>query len=268
MSRGRRLGWVAACGALVSGCTELAAGSDTLSAGVGSNRRDAGPVEDARWACLDETPAGGADRLLPSVELTLPVANIVSGRPPEGLSARACAKIDVNCTMPLAGPATVEVDGAVHLAVPYGFDGYVELTSATTVSTMFFLNRELRRDASEALNIIGLDAFGALAAQANVMLDPALGHLLIRAFDCAGAPADGVQVSNNGGGLAFAFIDGLPVAGVDVTSAQGLGGFVNVPLGFAVLQGVLVDGNRLLGTSNVLVREGWLSYGDVEPRPQ
>jgi hypothetical protein len=253
---------------LAGACTELAPGSDTLTIGVGSSRSDAGPVGDVRWACLDETLPGGADRLVPSVELTLPVTNIVSGRAPEGLSARACAKIDVGCAMPAAGPAAVEVDGAVHLDVPQGFDGYVELTSATTVPTMYFLNRQLMSDSVEPLNIIGQDAFAALAGQANVMLEAELGHLLVRAFDCAGAPADGVQVSNNVGGLAFAFIDGLPIAGIDTTSAQGLGGFVNVPVGFAVLQGVLVDGRRLLGTSNVVVRQGWLSYGDVEPRPQ
>jgi hypothetical protein len=252
----------------VGACTELAPGSDTLSTVIRMNLGDAGPVGDARWACLDEAPAGGADRLVPSVELELPIRDIVSGRAPDGLSARACAKIDVNCGAPLAAPTGVEVDGAVHLQVPQGFDGYVELTSPTTVPTMFFLNRELMRDASEALNIIGRDTLAALAARGNVTLDPLLGHLLIRTFDCAGAPASGVQVSNSVGGLPFAFIDGLPVAGSDTTSAQGLGGFVNVPLGYAVLQGVLVEGSRLLATSNVVVREGWLSYGDVEPLPQ
>jgi hypothetical protein len=253
---------------LANACTELAAGTDTLAVGVGSSRSDAGLAQDSRWACLDELAPGGADRLVPSVELTLPVTNIVSGRAPEGLSARACAKIDVDCGMPVASPAAVEVDGAVHLAVPQGFDGYVELTSPTTVPTMYFLNRELMSDATEAINIIGQDAFAALAVQASVPIERELGHLLLRTFDCTGAPASGVQVSNTVGGLAFAFIDGLPVAGIDTTSAQGLGGFVNVPTGFAVLQGVLADGNRLLGTSNVLVRQGWFSYGDVEPRPQ
>jgi hypothetical protein len=250
-------------------CTELAPGSDTLLVATGSlGVDDAGAPGDPRWACLDEAPVGGADRLVPSVELELPVRDIVSGQAPEGLSARACAKIDVNCMEPLAAPTGVEVDGAVHLQVPQGFDGYVELTSPLTVPTMYFLNRELRRDASEALNIIGRDTLAALAERGNVALEPALGHLLIRTFDCTGAPASGVQVSNTVGGIPFAFIDGLPIAGADTTSAQGLGGFVNVPLGYAVLQGVLVEGSRLLGTSNVLVREGWLSYGDVEPLPQ
>lgn len=255
-------------GLSLGACTELAPGSDTLVVGVASSRVDAGAVSDARWACLDEAPPGGAAPLAKNVELTLPVADIVSGRAPADLTARACAKIDVECAMPLSPPTGVEVDGAVHLEVPQSFDGYVELTSPTTVPTMYFLNRELLRDASEVLNIIGLDAFRSLALQSSVMVDPQLGHLLVRAFDCNGEPAEGVQVSNNAGGLVFAFIDGLPIAGIDTTSAQGINGFVNVPLGFAVLQGALGDGGRLLGTSNVLVRAGWLSYGDVEPFPQ
>lgn len=260
--------WLVGCCIASSACTELASGSDTLEQGIGASQPDAGALVDSRWACLEVAPPGTADRLVPSVELVLPVTDIASGMAPPGLSARACRKIDVNCATPEAPPTGIEVDNAVHLSVPQGFDGYVEITSPTTVPTMFFLNRALTRNATEALNIIGETALGALAAQGNVVLDPGLGHLLIRTFDCLGAPASGVQVSNDVGGTPFAFIDGLPAVGRDTTSLEGLGGFVNVPVGYAVLQGELVESERLLGTANVVVRQGWFTYGDVEPLPQ
>lgn len=250
-----------------SACTELAPGTDRLGAVVAGNLPEAGAA-DPRWACLDEPPPGAADRVVPEVELTLNVIDTISGAAPEGLTARACEKLDVTCATPLAEPVGVGDDGLLHLPVHRLFDGFVEITSPSSVPTMYFLNRELTRDSTEALTIIGVAALSALAGQGGVELDPMLGHLLIRAFDCLGAPASGVELFSSVGGLAFAFVDGLPSVGQVVTSAQGLGGFVNVPVGLAVLEGRRVEGARTLGQANVVVRSGWFTYGDVEPLPQ
>jgi hypothetical protein len=64
------------------------------------------------------------------------------------------------------------------------------------------------------------------------------------------------------------FVDGLPNVGVDVTADSGLGGFVNVPMGYAVLQGRLVPRDVVIGTASVVVRPDWFTYGDVERLPQ
>jgi hypothetical protein len=251
------------------GCTELAPGTDTLAIeGLGPNQPDAAPTVDPGWSCLDVPTQSVGNGVVPNVELTLALIDTISGTPPEGLSARACAKRDVDCATPLSPPTSVAVDGAVHLTVPQTFDGFVEITSPSTVSTMYFLNRELMRDGIESFGLVTQTALGALAMGGNVTLDPALGHMLIRAFDCEGEPAGGVQISNDKGGLPFTFINGLPVPGRDVTVADGLGGYVNVPVGFAVVQGIRVEGSRLLGTANVVVRRGWFTYGDVEPLPE
>jgi hypothetical protein len=263
----RRAGFWLAAALAASACTELAPGSDRLGSVVAGNLPEAG-APDPSWACLDAPPPGAADRVVPSVELALNVVDTVSGVAPEGLTARACAKIDVTCATPLAGPVTVADDGVLHLPVQRLFDGFVELTSPTSVPTMYFLNRELTRDSTETLTIISAAALGALAGQGGVALEPTLGHLLIRAFDCLGAPASGVQLFSSVGGLPFAFVDGLPSVGQDVTTASGLGGFVNVPVGLAVLEGRRVEGARNLGQANVVVRSGWFTYGDVEPLPQ
>jgi hypothetical protein len=118
------------------------------------------------------------------------------------------------------------------------------------------------------LPLVSRLALGGLAQQAGIVLDPLLGHLLIRVFDCVGAPASDIELSTNVGGTAFVFVDGLPNVGVDVTSEAGLGGFVNVPMGYAVLQGRLLPLDSVIGTANVVVRPDWFTYGDVEPLPQ
>jgi len=255
--------------AALSGCTELASGNDLLPQTFQPNQPDAGPAPDTRWGCLDAPEPSMASPLVSRVDLALAVIDTVTDAPPAGLSARACSRLDVDCDNPLTPDvsATIE-DGAVHLSVPQRFNGFVEIRSPTTVPTMYFINQDLMRDTAESFAIISTLALAGLAAQDNVTLDPTLGFVLIRTFDCQGAPASGVQLSNDKGGQPFAFVDGFPDVGRDETSGDGIGGFVNIPIGIVVLQGIVREHGTALSNASVIVRPGWFSYGDVEPIPE
>ena len=248
----------------LSACTELAPGSDTLDL-TRANLMEAGSPLDPRWACLDEPPEASAVALGAQPTLTLVPVDIASGAPPEGLTARACQRLDVDCLTPVTSGVTLADDNALHLQVPRGFDGFVELTSPASVSTMYFVNQPMLADRVESFRLLNRPGLQALATQGGVTLEPELGHLLIRVFDCEGAAASGVQLSNDRGGEPFSFVNGLPSTGADVTTADGLGGFVNVPPVLVVLQGLKVDDGRVISTPSVSVRSGWFTYGDVEP---
>ncbi len=255
-------------------CTELAAGSDTLTDSRADLRVDAESdasvptALDPRWACLDGPSTAGAVALRPEVELILTITDAGTNGPPAGLRGRACQRLDIGCITPLVEGVSVSIDGALHLPLSQGFDGFIELTSPSSVSTMFFVNQPLMADTREAFRIINEMGLQALAASSGVTIDPGLGHLVVRAFDCEGAPASNVQLSTNrAGGAVFSFANGLPNAGADVTTSDGLGGFVNVPPGLVVVQGIELDGERISGTMSVLVREGWFTYGNLEPLP-
>lgn len=266
--RARPLASVAALAALCA-CTELAPGGDRLPQASQSVQPDSGPsLSNTRWACLDAPAPATASPLVPSVDLALTVIDTVTNAPPAGLAARACSRLDVMCENPLTPDASPASDGAMHLSVPQQFNGFVEIRSPATVPTMYFLNRDLMRDTVESFAIIGTAALAGLAAQGNVTLEPGLGHVLIRTFDCDRAPAGGVQLSNDKGGRPFAFVDGFPVVGRDETTEDGVGGFINVPLDYVVLQGIVREHGTALRTASVIVRPGWFSYGDVEPLPE
>lgn len=250
--------------ALSAACTELAPGSDTLSS-TRANLMEAGSRVDPRWACLDEPPGASAVALVAQPVLTLAPVDIASGAPPEGLTARACQRLDVDCLSPVVNGVTLSEDNALHLRVPRGFDGFVELTSPASVPTMYFVNRPMLVDRVESFRLLNPRGLQALAMQGGVTLEPELGHLLIRVFDCEGAPASGIQLSNDRGGEPFSFVNGLPSTGADVTTADGLGGFVNVPPVLVVLQGLKVDDERVISTPSVSVRQRWFTYGDIEP---
>lgn len=258
------VGFVAVLGA----CTELAPGGDRLPQSFQPVQPDAGPPVDTRWGCLDAPFSPTATPLVASVDLALTVIDTVSQAPPPGLTARACSRLDAMCTTPLTPDVSPAVDGAIHLAVQQQFNGFVEIRSPTTVPTMYFINRDLMRDTAESFGIIGVAALSRLAMGGNVVLDPALGNVLIRTFDCGRQPASGVQLSNDKGGQPFAFVGGLPVVGRDETTGDGVGGFINVPVDYVVLQGIVSSHDTPLSTASVITRPGWFSYGDVEPLPE
>lgn len=263
---------VANVGAL--GCTELAAGDDTLepppmlpsqggTTGMGTNPLE--PAPDPVWGCLEEAPSGTAQPLRPNVALSLQIADPNTGMTPQGLTARACRRFDVNCLSPITPATSASEDGLFHLVVDYEFDGFVEITSSVTVPTLFFVNEPLRTDTSDSIAIVTPPGLQALALQGGVTLDGMRGHLFIRAFDCQGMAASNVELSINKDGIPFVFSSGLPTVGSRVTTDGGSGGFVNVPPGLTALQGLL-EGGRVSGSENVVVRAGWFTYGDLEPQ--
>lgn len=253
-------------------CIELAAGSDRLeSAGFdGDEGADAGalPVAAIGRDCLGQPSRAVAVPRRARVILTLAIHDVATGMPPAAVSARACRLLDVQCESPVAAGTASASEVALHLSLAQDFRGFVEITSTGSVPTLFFLNRPLQRDRFEALSTITITSLQALAASAGVALREDRGHLLLRVFDCDGAAASGVAVSSGARGEPFTFRHGFPATGSSVTTAEGLAGFVNVPPGLTVARGRELETGRSMGEASVVVRPGWLTYGDIAPEAQ
>jgi hypothetical protein len=254
-----------ACG--VAGCTELAPGSDTLPQEAAAlEMAGSAPVApDPKWGCLGHTAPPSAVALRPSIAINLNITETASQRVPAELSVRACNRVDLGCATPAQAPVSVAGDGQIHLSLEQGFNGFLEIESPSIVPTLFFVSPPLQTERQETFNVVSSAGLMALASAGGLSIDPELGHLLVRTFDCQGEPTGGVEFSNDSGGEAFAFVDGLPNKGYDVTTPDGRGGFLNVPPGVVVLLGNEVASGQRLGTASVSVRKGWFTYGDLKP---
>jgi hypothetical protein len=261
--------WASIGFACAAGCTELASGSDTLpqepAALEAASALPAAP--DPKWGCLGKTTPARAVALRPSIPLSLNITDTTSQKVPAELSVRACNRVDVGCATPAQAPVGVAEDGQIHLSLDQGFNGFLEVTGSGTVPTLFFVSPPLETERQEAFVVVSSAGLLALASAAGLSIDPERGHLLVRAFDCQGEPSGDVEFSNDLGGEAFAFIDGLPHKGYDVTTPDGRGGFLNVPTGVVALQGREVLSGRVSGFTSVSVRKGWFTYGDLAPAP-
>ncbi len=252
-----------------AGClTEFEPGSDTPSEGVESN---GAPLEPggADWSCI----AGGATVPRPpptnseqaaAATYSVTITDFVTGRPVSGVQARACARVDIDCAMPLLANLTTSADGALRVRLFEGFDGFLEVVAEGMVPALLFLGGPLQGDTQGfPAYLVPLSAAGALADAIGFPIDVQFGLIGFWTLDCVGLPAGGVLVSNDAGGQIYNFVAGLPA--FQTSTADGIGGFINVPPGRVLIRGVLANGGQTMGVQSLLVRPGWISVSNLQP---
>ncbi|HWO12641.1 MAG TPA: hypothetical protein VNN80_24255 [Polyangiaceae bacterium] len=246
-------------------CTEFADGDDLApqNAELSSSPSFGGQATQApEWACLNDPPAPPPAALgTTTVTFTMFVADTVTREPPPGLVVSACSPLDIECASPMVDDIRPEADGFIRAQVPRNFAGFFLVTSDQTVPAVLYVDGAVEEDITAApMLLIGQAPFQALTQSQGVSIDPQMGHLHLRAFDCSSTLAAGIRFTNDRGGQPFAFVDALPVVGQTVTDAQGTAGFINVLPGLAVVTSVRANDGVVTKTASGQVRSGWFTY--------
>jgi hypothetical protein len=174
----------------------------------------------------------------------------------------------VTCATPVAGPLAVDDQGWVDIPLFENFTGYLEIQSPDTVPYVFFLTEPLGPQVPPEypLGLVSLQAIQPLVQLIGVAPQPNTGLLAFRVFDCKGDTASGVTLSPIEGGVPWYFVDGLPSGTQEQTGVDGLGGFVNIPPGLAVIDALAPNGTSIAGPHSLVVRPNWLSATHLRPR--
>lgn len=251
--------------ALALACTEFESGSDSVDVsplGAGAQ----GGV----WSCLtpNQEPAappvfsGTANRVIYSVQ----VIDLSTGQTYPDAVVRACGIADINCENPVTDRLTVDAEGWVDLPLFQNFIGFLEVESSSAVPYLFYLTDPLSGSLTEyPLAIISRASLAPLVELLGVSLQAGTGVFAARVFDCEGNTASGVALSSDSEGTPWYFADGLPTASTGVTSSDGLGGFVNMQPGLAMVDMTAPGGISIAGPQSVVIRPGWLSAVFVRP---
>jgi hypothetical protein len=249
-----------------TGCVELKPGSDESASPNTTGELAALPLDPA-WSCLEVPPELPAESQGPRVIFSMPIVESISQMPPPTLQVRGCSLLDSDCKNPVTDSVGPTEDGIVHVSLPLEFQGFLEIRSDDTAPALFFLHETLRRDTVSApLPLISATGLEVLAANNDAVLDfEHDGLVVIRTYDCLGQPAAGIELSSDGDGQGFMFVEGLPRVGAEVTDMSGLGGFMNVPPGFVHVTGTHSANGRTTGAESLAVRPQWLTFGDVQP---
>lgn len=218
------------------------------------------------WSCIGPLstdqpvirPSTNAARLVQSLQLL----SLAAGTPAIG-NVRACAQRDVNCTNPITPSVPIDAQGWVDLPLYEGFDGYMEITGPDLVSTILFYQDPLspasRRDFTP-VGMVEKQLLPMLTSALGTQQDPQLGLVYLRAFDCKSDPALGVRYSIDKSSVPFYFVSGLPSSAVTETEGSGLGGFINVASGIAVVNATLSSGAKPIALpKTLLVRPNWMT---------
>ena len=260
-------------------CIRFASELDTLD----SERNGLDPASGQDWTCTlgARAPAPSSSGSEPAAEASAPepraarlhvdlsVVDFVTAAPAQGLRVRACFRADVDCASPVSDELPGS-DGRVQVSADPGFNGYLEIEALGMLPTLLFFaapwsSQVLARLEQAPVRLLPVPSLQALADTAHLQLDPAGGVVGVSAYDCAGAVASGVQLQLDPSAVPYAFVDELPVVNQDVTSEQGLAGFVNVPPGVVVVRSFAEGQTEAVSVKSLLVRSGWLSSVSLLP---
>jgi hypothetical protein len=204
-----------------------------------------------------------------TINYSLRVIEYVSRQPPTGIEVKACTASDVNCDSPVATFRDKDGSGMVRLVLPYGFLGYLDVSSSA-MHALSYVSKALRQDTQDRdLQVPTESTVGLLATYAGAPYDATRGVVLLEAFDCMRMPAGGVHFTESKGDSGpFYFVNQLPNREVkesvyDADRDVADGGFVNEPTGFVTFTAYLgVDGPKL-GEFNASVRANTVTYVDM-----
>jgi len=228
---------------------------------------------DPSWACVPDSaepsPVMGPNPL--PLDYSVFVVDFITGMTPRNLRVRACYRGDIDCVRPATDQLAPDENGIVVLPLSVGFNGFLELTGDDVVPSILVFPDSLFPELIAQLEpipvaLLTYQALLAFGESSQTMLDPQSGVISMNVFDCIGPDAANVRLELNVPALPFAFVDGLPIAFLDTTTEDGTVGFANVLPGLVVVRAFRTETAELVGLETVLVRRGWLTFGNMMPQ--
>lgn len=225
------------------------------------------PIIDETWTCLDKPRSNPTPTT--TVHVNLNVIDLLSEKPLAGLTVILCSKLDADCTHPIGEPSQSNEAGQIDVAMPAGFDGYLQAQGAGIYPTLIFPPNTDKQRASSTLPIVPASFFGTMFRGLGVN---AIGEdrsvILTTALDCLGRPAKGMVLASqqtDAATVPYVLQGGLPSDEATSTDDTGTGGFVNIKAGNAIITSTIESNKRLAGTVGVQTRHGFITMVLVTP---
>jgi hypothetical protein len=215
------------------------------------------------FECIDPQPVEGD-----TITYTFTVKYATPPKEPVPSIMKACERLDALCNAPVAVAEDVVAGELVDLQLPVGFAGYFQIENPLTLSALHFLGRPLLEDTRGwDLTIADDTTVAGLGIATGTDIDPEQGAMIVIARDCDALPLESAMFSNTAGGVQFYIVNNFPTPQATATTEQGSGGFVNVPIGTAIVSASHESGAELTATSAVVrpLGEGWVSYLEIFP---
>jgi hypothetical protein len=285
--------FVSGVAGLVSGCEAI---MDLGRFGEAISTGDSGP-----GASVDAAPAGPFDCLAQPSETVDPGAvtlhllitngtgtNQTAGSidggsdldevvytPTPGVTVVPCLALDPGCANPVDPPAVTDDGGIVNFALTGNFVGFFHGTAPgiipftfvpgrwqTGLKEMTYGTADLTASDEQLLN-------AALGGTVDLDAGSGLGEAFVVVYDCFDHKVAGVKISLSrsvDSTLPFYIQSGVPSTTAGVTDDEGVGGALNVPEGTLTATATFAATGATLGSVELYVRRGELTYGWIRMR--
>ena len=229
-------------------------------------------VPEPKWSCLNRAPAAAPSTR--SFPVTLRVRDILWQRPMRGVEVRLCRRADDDCAAPVVNAVTTDESGDVHFDMTLddpalGFTGYALFTGDDILPGLYFFNPPLSAARQvPPIQLLRSSLVGPLTQYVGSSLSFERGLVIVGAVDCKGTPAAGVAMVTDDPTThleLFYSVDGLPRSTATATDNSGYAGLINVPPGKFSITGRLEPSRRVLGTVNLIVKRGAITYSQMVP---
>ena len=224
-------------------------------------------VEEPRWSCVGDEPPEAAGP--GPFAVTMLLRNVIDSTPLAGVEVRLCRKLDITCEQSVVPEVMSDENGLVTFSVQSGFEGYAYLVRSDLTPGLYFFSGPVSRDLPEIQVSMGSPQVNALLAlQVGASQAPERGLMLLDSRDCTGAPASEISFTPteiNAEAVRFYAEQNLPSGSATHTDSSGYGGFLNVSPGTITIVATLANTGRTVGEVTVLVREGSMTYGSIQP---
>ena len=239
------------------------------------------------WQCLDTKTPWLKPKSAGNIALSITIVDVLTEKPFVGTTARACRKLDRDCTNPIDTQTTNE-EGEVSFTVPagsIGFDGYVDFTGGNTGGDNGEMSAIYPAIWYPSPNVVSSGWRGriqfvsrlslmALETLTSATTDPTRGHFAVNAQDCNFASAGGVSFSADTADdktTPFYFVATVPKTNTTQTDPlSGIGGFINLPanqLTYVTATVQVGDTVKTIGQLTYIIRPGTFTTTSLPPVP-
>jgi hypothetical protein len=197
------------------------------------------------------------------------LVDMLSQKPLAGVAVSLCDLLDSNCVFPLPPQYQSNPDGQVEFDLPAGFDGYLQTEGPGIYPTLIFLPRTgNQRMSIPTISLVPASFYPTMIKGVGTEVAEDRSLILVTALDCQGIPTVGVSLTSpqaDSQTASFILAGGMPSRVAASTDESGGGGFSNIPAGGVLISATLAASNRLVGTTGVQARPGYVSLVMLAP---
>jgi hypothetical protein len=255
------------------GATDGAEASDEASLEATVDADD-GAVDP--WACVGKVTAPALDmsRMVP---LTVQISDSAM-RPVMGAMATVCDRTDPLCLKALGPTLASDASGMVTWQVPYAARVFVTVTTSGYLKSLIFVDPPPTMPVTVSIEVLTQTTAQAFANFSGMhTYNPSEGVIILNVEDCrflSGMYSADVQFGVTAAArdasaadtFGFYLVNMSPDFTASETTSDGVGGFLNVPMGLATVSAILPQrGNLKIGQNEVIVQPNTITFATIEP---